>query len=270
MEEDIEKCRAAGMWDHIGKPIDPDELFAKLLKWIKPRQFAEVQGPSPTPPMPLKKVEKEAPKPAKQDVPEIPGLDTGLGLKRVMGKKPFYLDMLRKYIDNQGQAPVQIRESLAAGDDATAERQAHTAKGVSGNIGATGVQELAARVEKAIKTHESREVIEALIVPFAEAHARLMADLREALPAPEAAQEPDGAASPADREQGVAACRELAALLANDDSEAVDLLDQKHELLRTVLGAGPFLSIEKALKDYDFEKALQLLRDQADKSELKL
>ncbi len=35
MEADIEKCREAGMQDHIGKPIDPDELFAKLLKWVK-------------------------------------------------------------------------------------------------------------------------------------------------------------------------------------------------------------------------------------------
>ncbi len=35
MEADIEKCREAGMQDHIGKPIDPDELFAKLLKWLK-------------------------------------------------------------------------------------------------------------------------------------------------------------------------------------------------------------------------------------------
>ena len=37
MEEDIEKCLEAGMWDHIGKPIDIVELFGKLLKWVKPR-----------------------------------------------------------------------------------------------------------------------------------------------------------------------------------------------------------------------------------------
>ena len=68
-----------------------------------------------------------------------------------MGKKAFYLDMLRMYIENQGEAPARIRQSLTGGDYETAQRLAHTAKGVSGNIGATEVQELAARVEKAIK-----------------------------------------------------------------------------------------------------------------------
>jgi two-component system sensor histidine kinase/response regulator len=34
MQQDREKCANAGMNDHIAKPIDPDELFNKLLKWI--------------------------------------------------------------------------------------------------------------------------------------------------------------------------------------------------------------------------------------------
>jgi signal transduction histidine kinase/HPt (histidine-containing phosphotransfer) domain-containing protein/DNA-binding NarL/FixJ family response regulator len=267
MEADIEKCREAGMWDHIGKPIDPDELFAKLLKWVKPRKIEEIQETAEAP----KEIEKEKPKPAKQDdLPEIPGLDTNLGLKRVMGKKAFYVDMLRKYIDNQGDAPAQIRQSLDAGDDATAERQAHTAKGVSGNIGAVQLQELAARLEKAIKNSGTRQAIEELLVPFAEAHALLLAGLREALPVRESAEKPGGAFSQADREQGVAACKALAGLLANDDSEALDLLVQKSDILYGLLGADPFRFIEKALKDYDFEKALKLLRAEAEKSHIEL
>jgi signal transduction histidine kinase/ActR/RegA family two-component response regulator len=37
MAADIQKCSEAGMNDHVAKPIDPEELFAKLVKWIKPR-----------------------------------------------------------------------------------------------------------------------------------------------------------------------------------------------------------------------------------------
>ncbi|HQG34814.1 MAG TPA: response regulator, partial [Syntrophales bacterium] len=37
MAADIQKCTEAGMNDHVAKPIDPEELFAKLVKWIKPR-----------------------------------------------------------------------------------------------------------------------------------------------------------------------------------------------------------------------------------------
>jgi two-component system, sensor histidine kinase and response regulator len=42
MAADIERCMAAGMNDHIGKPIDPDELFGKLRKWIRTRPVRAV------------------------------------------------------------------------------------------------------------------------------------------------------------------------------------------------------------------------------------
>jgi CheY-like chemotaxis protein len=35
--EDIEKCMAAGMNDHIGKPLDIDEVVATLKKYLPPR-----------------------------------------------------------------------------------------------------------------------------------------------------------------------------------------------------------------------------------------
>ena len=36
--EDKDKCVAAGMDDFIAKPIEPDELFKGLLKWLECRQ----------------------------------------------------------------------------------------------------------------------------------------------------------------------------------------------------------------------------------------
>ena len=37
MATDREKCLDAGMNDHIGKPIDPDQLFSVLLRWAGSR-----------------------------------------------------------------------------------------------------------------------------------------------------------------------------------------------------------------------------------------
>jgi two-component system sensor histidine kinase/response regulator len=43
MSGDRERCLAAGMNDHIAKPIDPDEFFSMLKRWIEP-------GPLPATP----------------------------------------------------------------------------------------------------------------------------------------------------------------------------------------------------------------------------
>ena len=37
-EEDRQACLDAGMDDHIGKPVDPDRLYAVLLRWLSPAQ----------------------------------------------------------------------------------------------------------------------------------------------------------------------------------------------------------------------------------------
>src|SRR5246127_2286840 len=37
MDRDREMCLAAGMNDHLAKPIDPDKLYRALLQWIHPR-----------------------------------------------------------------------------------------------------------------------------------------------------------------------------------------------------------------------------------------
>ena len=34
-EEDRNACLEAGMNDHIGKPVDPDVLYATLVKWLE-------------------------------------------------------------------------------------------------------------------------------------------------------------------------------------------------------------------------------------------
>ena len=257
MEADVKRCREAGMQDHIGKPIDPDELFAKLLKWVKPRQIEEVQETTAATPV---ETTEEATKQAKEDgLSDIPGLDTKLGLKRVMGKKPFYLEMLKKYIENQGQAPVQIRQSLDTDDYATAERQAHTAKGVSGNIGATALQGMAAALEKAIKEKLPREEIETMLATFGAAHGQLLAGLTEAFPVEVVAEE---TATAVDEAKTKEVCEKMREFLTNDDGEAVDYLEAEKDALRYIMGTDHFGPFAQSIGQYDFSQALELLNAQ--------
>ncbi|HYH43358.1 MAG TPA: PAS domain S-box protein, partial [Burkholderiales bacterium] len=152
MAEERQRCLDAGMQDHVTKPIDPGALYRTLAAWCRPRSGT-----------------RAAPKPASTattdvaDIPVVAGLDTVGGLKRLAGNAPLYVKLLRKYVEGQSGAARSIRDSLAAGDRKTAERIAHTAKGVSGNIGATEVEGEAAVLERAI---EARSESEAQIAAF--------------------------------------------------------------------------------------------------------
>ena len=228
MQQDKEKCEAAGMNDHIAKPIDPDELFRTLLKWIKPRHAKDgVQGKAGGS---IKGQGGEL----IASLPQIAGLDVQLGLKRVMGKVPLYLSMVRKYVSNQELTPKQILQALNEGDRATAERLAHTAKGVSGNIGAEALQEMAGELEKMIHDGAARKAIDAKLAPFTKAQEAMIVNLKAALPPEESRSD---AAKALDMSKAGEVINKLAGLLANDDSEAGDLLEDNLDLLRYAFGA---------------------------------
>jgi two-component system sensor histidine kinase/response regulator len=228
------------MNDHITKPIDPDVMFATLLRWLPKRgdgaaapvlANAGAAGPALT----------------------IAGIDTVSGLKRVAGNHALYRRLLDKYVEGQAGAPEALRAALTAGDRATAERIAHTAKGVSGNIGADQPQQAAAVLEQAIR--EERETV-AMLEDFAAAIAAAVAAVRGSA----GAAAPAAAAGPVDAAAAQAAISKLAALLAEADGDAGDCYAEHAGLLHSVLGGDAADSIGRAVNDFDFETALTKLR----------
>ena len=238
---------AAGMQDFVTKPIEPDELFEALLRWIKPRH-------APTQRAPVARQEAAADGELPSD---IAGLDVANGLRRVLGKKSLYLSMLRKFVAGQKGAPDEIRAALAADDEATAERLAHTTKGVAGNIGATGVQQHAAVLEAVLKERRPRGEIDAALEQFEPPLAAMIEALVARLPA-----EAERAQVMVDVAVLREVCTKLAGLLADDDSEAGELLDANANLLNAAFPTR-FRRIDDAVRGYDFEAALAALSEAA-------
>jgi CheY-like chemotaxis protein len=180
MAQDRRKCMDAGMNDFLVKPIDPQEMLAILVRWVRPRQAAVVGAPAG---WPSQSVGGTSAAGLDGEFPEgIPGLDAKLGLSRMMGKKSLYAAMLRRYAVGQQAVMQEMRDALAAGNPQTAERVAHTTKAVSGTIGATLVQDRAAALEMAIRESRTAAEIEQLLDELEGPLAELLAVLASRLP----------------------------------------------------------------------------------------
>ena len=145
MVGDREEAMNAGMNDHVAKPIDPQHLFATLIKWIEPgdRKIPEHYQKSQKKSM----SDIEIPK-------NLPGINIGIGLKRVGGNERLYLDLLIKFHRDNQNIIKEITTALDKKDHELAQRLAHTIKGVSGNIGATDIQKAAESLEQSIKDEQ--------------------------------------------------------------------------------------------------------------------
>jgi CheY-like chemotaxis protein/HPt (histidine-containing phosphotransfer) domain-containing protein len=128
---------AAGMNDHIGKPIDPDKLIATLAKWVQPSRLVKnLQRPNAVP---------------NQDVlPDLPGVKVAESVRRIGGNVALYWSLLNMFRSNQKDVVEKIREALEANDMKGAERFAHTLKGTAGSLGVENLQQLAGILEKDI------------------------------------------------------------------------------------------------------------------------
>jgi two-component system sensor histidine kinase/response regulator len=248
MTSDCDLCIEAGMNDYVAKPIDPEVLFTTLVKWIKPRKAeAAIDNRSDS-----IIVSEQA---DMHGIETIEGLDVTLGLKRVLGKQPLYLSMLRKFIAGQQNAPEQISEALNADDYNTAERLAHTLKAVAGNIGAGRLQTEAEQLETAINEKYTRDSIDERAALVDASLSALIGQLAARLTAEETVL----AVVAVDRQQLREVCARLAKLLDDDDAEAGDVLDKHVNLLRTAFDKS-YSTIDSAIRNYDFGLALEQLK----------
>ncbi|MCP5157847.1 MAG: PAS domain S-box protein [Gammaproteobacteria bacterium] len=142
MPEDQAAVAAAGMNDHITKPIDSEVLAETLLKWVSLRSQAGMTAPQP-------KIAGAA---------EIgrPFTIPGLNLKTAIQLADNDWSVLRLILDtfqrDFADANDRLDDYLAKSQYEKAIRLVHTVKGLAGNVGADDLRSLAKRFEQELRT----------------------------------------------------------------------------------------------------------------------
>ncbi len=264
---DREKVLATGMNDHISKPIKVNEMFKTMAKWITHRDVGNVGNTGADsrqpggPPVPTEET------PATDELPELSGIDTAAGLATTQSNLRLYRKLLLKFRGNQRDFEQRFLAARVDQDPDADTRVAHTLKGVAGNIGALGVQEVAHSLEMACKSGEKS--IDELL-------AAVMAELQPVMAGIEVLDQPiseEGASAAKSRELDLPAVepllRELHTLVTNDDIKAADTVDKLESLLKGTDYSGHLDSVTRAIEGYDFEKALEALTTLARKLDKK-
>ena len=194
---------------------------------------------------------------------QLPGVDIDSGLRRVLGKRELYQRLLGKFVASQGDFPAQLRAALAANQQESAERLAHSLKGLAGNLGATDLAAQAATLESAIKDARHDE-LDGLLAELQQSLEALVAAINAQFPAA-----PPHEWQAVDTEQLLQLCRQLQRLFAEDDPRAGKLFDEQAELLRSAF-TSEYAALAAAVRGFDFEQALALLQAAAGQRQLTL
>ncbi len=245
MQEERDRCIESGMNDHLSKPINPAELYRTIGRWCG----AKAMPPAPLDIGPAKGMHEDL---------VIEGFDVQDGLARTLGNREFYLQMLQRFYDDQRDAAGKIRAALEGGDRQTAERLAHTLKGVAGQLGASAMHHLAERLEQEIHRDAGPAVVLDRLDQVERDMRALQAAMARVLPlADKGGEMPADAA--VDRDAASAMMRRFAALLRGYDNEAMDLLEESGGLLAEALGSAAHKEIARATRQFDFDAALAVL-----------
>jgi len=245
MVGDREKVIAAGMNDHIAKPINVKEMFKTMAHWIS----VSVQVKTPV-------NERGNVIEGNIHIPNIEGIDINAGLEITQGNRKLYKKLLLKFEESQKDFVQQFDDALKSDDSSAPERYAHTLKGVAGNIGAKNVQVAAAELEDACRNKSTpqeifllRDALDSLLSEVLTSLSLLVVDdmdhkLSEGL---------------LDKEKFAVLTQRLKELLEDDDTDAMGVIDEMHDFEGISEYEEALSLLSKAIDKYDFEGALDVL-----------
>ncbi|WP_375753921.1 response regulator [Vibrio sp. HN007] len=248
MAGDKEMVIGAGMNDHISKPIDIEDMFTTMAKWIAPREVRNSV---------TAQIENKTEAGGDELIASLSTLDTVLGLKHAQENTKLYLRLLEHFVENN--KGFEKKFALAwESSIADAERMAHTLKSTAGSIGAAEVQNAALELEQAIKNNAAYDQlpIENLVVALKP----VVRELTERLTIiAEARSGSRQRYAPVDMDRVTVLVEKLEILLEAYDTEALNLIDELNMLLNKTRLQSALNKTKSCLEIYEFDKAIASL-----------
>ncbi len=239
---DEEKSLAAGMNGHISKPIDPEQLYGILSRHLTISEETPVSGS-----------DDDVEKPTHKLPVQLPGIDLEAGLKQIGGNQQFYLKLLGDFLKNHGDCVEHLRSLIASDKLDEARREAHTLKGVGGNIGAFPLEQKAAALESFLK--DGAIPPEDLFSEFSSVCELLFNSLKSLF---SAAEERIDAAPVIDFQSKF---DELYQALDQGEAVSKTLYGDLKPALAERLSENQLAQVEKLIGDFEFEQAASLLEN---------
>jgi CheY-like chemotaxis protein/HPt (histidine-containing phosphotransfer) domain-containing protein len=180
MKADLDACLAAGMNDHVTKPIDRKALIAALRRWLPRRHLASpasgtsssLREPTTASVTPSSGVDEKA----------LEGIELSETLRRLGISRNSLEQMLVRFADGLGPTLDALRAAVAATDRDAAARHAHAIAGSAGNLGADALRAAAKELEQAGR--EGRTDLSALLALVEDRAAVVLRSIEPLRPAP--------------------------------------------------------------------------------------
>lgn len=146
-KEERDKCIKVGMNDHLAKPINPEELFELLIKYLNKTPYRAHKE--------KKRYDKSI-----SDMPnQLPGINILSALKRMNYNKQLFLKIVESFVEEFSDIYDKLNNYLNDGNIKDALSTLHSIRGAAGSISANELIEKIVVCEKAIKENKDDKLV---------------------------------------------------------------------------------------------------------------